>query len=146
MPVRHTVSTTVGMRVRLVFLLLLMAGVPTDLSQVSAADSLYELQVRPRVCVTLASDSLCAMELEVSWSAPMAADVCLKLREDDTALQCWQQQRTGELTVALERDSNTMLQLLDASLETVLNEVEITVVSRDLKDSRRRRRHAWSIL
>lgn len=134
------------MRSCVIFLLLTVA-LPSGQSQVvSAAESLYELQVRPRVCVTLASDSLCAMELEVSWSAPVLADVCLKLRDDDSALQCWQQQRSGEFAVTLERDSNAMLQLLDASLQTVLNEVEITVVSRDLKDSRRRRRHAWSIL
>ncbi len=88
-PDPHTVSTTVGVRSCLAFLLLIVA-LPSGQSQVaSAANSPYELQVRPRVCVTLASDSLCAMELEVSWSAPMLADVCLKLREDDTALQCW---------------------------------------------------------
>lgn len=129
------------------FLLLLTVALPNGPAQVvDAADSAYALHVRPRVCVTLASDSLCAMELEVTWSAPVLADVCLKIREEDAALQCWQQQRTGEFAVALERDSNAMLQLLDASLETVLNEVEIAVVNRDLRDSRRRRRHVWSIL
>jgi len=129
------------------FLLLLAMVLPSGQSQVaSAADSGYALQVRPRVCVTLASDSLCAMELEVSWSAPVLADVCLKIREEDAPLQCWQQRRSGGFAVALARDSNAMLQLLDAALETVLNEVEIAVVSRDLRDSRRRRRHAWSIL
>lgn len=129
------------------FFLLLMTVMPSLQWQVAAAaDSLYELQVRPRVCVTLASDSVCAMDLAVTWSATQVVDVCLKLSDADTTLGCWQQQRTGELAVTLERDSNAMLQLLDASLETVLNEAEITVVSRDLKDSRRRRRHAWSIL
>lgn len=129
------------------FLLLLSVLLPSGHSQVvSAADSTYALHVRPRVCVTFTSDSLCAMELEVTWSAPVLADVCLKIKEANATLQCWQQQRTGDFTVALARDSNAMLQLLDASLETVLNEVEITVVSRDLRDSRRRRRHVWSIL
>lgn len=86
------------------------------------------------------------MQLEVTWSAPEATDVCLKLAHATDLLRCWQSQRTGAYAVQVENSSNTVVQLLDANSSVVLSEAEVTLVSRDLRDSRRRRRHVWSII
>ena len=127
--------------------LVLLAWVVVLAGQGSAAvPSDYELHVRPRICVLLGGETSCAMQLAVSWSAPAVTDVCLKLAHADSVLQCWQQQRVGTLEIELQRGSNTIVQLLDASSNLVLSEAEVTIVSRDLRDSRRRRRHVWSII
>lgn len=118
----------------------------TDVSQAATQDVEYELQVKPRVCITLDSNSACAMQLIVSWSAPVSMDICLKLEDDDAMLGCWKQQREGEFELELSRMNNAVVQLLDPVSNVVLNEAEVTIVSRDLRDSRRRRRHVWSII
>lgn len=141
------VLCTAGLRV--VAILLLCSGYapsPERTSLAAAAPVTFELQVRPRVCITLESDSSCPMLLAVTWSGPVAADVCLKLEDSDSMLQCWQQQRAGEFELELVRSSNAVVQLLDSASNTILDEAEVTIVSRDLRESRRRRRHVWSII
>lgn len=85
------------------------------------------------------------MELEVSWQSPHAMDLCLRLRDGDETLQCWRQAREGHFRMSYASESAITLQLVSGSL-SVLDEVEVKVLSRDPRDSRRRRRHVWSIL
>jgi len=86
------------------------------------------------------------MDLRLSWTATTASDVCIRIEGGDSMLHCWQQQRGGELEVALQRQDSAVFHLLDTRSLTVLDQAEVTVVSRDLRDSRRRRRHVWSII
>ena len=103
-----------------------------------------ELLVSPKVCAGQAGQP-CDMELEVTWSAPSAMDLCLRLRDSGETLECWQQAREGRYTMPFASETSVGLQLVDAAL-CVLDEFEIKVVSRELRDTRRRRRHVWSIL
>lgn len=115
-------------------------------SAAATAGSSYDLRVRPRVCVVLGDESSCTMLMAVTWSAPVQSDVCLKLAQEAEVLQCWEQQRVGEYEFEFRHGSNAVVQLLDAVSNAVLSEAEVSVVSRDLRDSRRRRRHVWSII
>lgn len=142
-----TVYSTVWWRALISLLLLLSCVLPGGGRwAATAATDDYALHVQPRVCVVVANEATCAMQLTVSWTAPATTDVCVKLAHADNTLRCWQQQRLGNVEFELQRSSNTIVQLLDASSNQVLTETEITIVSRELRDSRRRRRHVWSIL
>ena len=46
----------------------------------------------------------------------------------------------------VEREQNTTVQLVDPGTDAVLLESLIPVLTRELRDSRKRRRHVWSIL
>jgi hypothetical protein len=112
----------------------------------SYAAEAVTLRVVPKLCVKPVGNELCAMQISATWTASTAMDVCLRFGEETEPLQCWQSQRQGELSVATEREGNTAVQLLDAHTLAVLSAVEISVIERDVRDTRRRRRHAWSIL
>ena len=105
----------------------------------------YSLTASPLVCVTLGGDTPCEMSLDLAWTAAAADDLCLVLLNTGTVLECWKQARQGRHTLEYTSLQNVALQLIDEEAQ-VLDEVEIKVVSRDLRESRRRRRHVWSIL
>lgn len=103
------------------------------------------LQAQPRICVVPAGEQSCSMQLQVSWTSASLRDVCLHLNGQSQSLQCWQAQDAGEFSIALEQTDNILIQLLDAQNLGVLSELGIPVIKRDLRDTRRRRRHAWSV-
>lgn len=113
---------------------------------VLSADGGYRLEASPKVCVRLGTEEPCDMTLELHWSGPRSElPVCLRLRGAEEDLRCWQEGNEGRLRLEHSADSDLVLQLVQAP-DTVLEEVEVKVLSRTLKDSRRRRRHVWSIL
>ena len=103
------------------------------------------LQAQPRLCVVPAGEQHCSLQLQVSWTAATLRDVCLHLNGQTESLQCWQAQQAGTFSIALTQTHNILIQLLDAQNLEVLREVDIPVIKRDLRDTRRRRRHAWSV-
>lgn len=117
-----------------------------NVTPAAAAAAGYQLEVRPRICITLDSERLCVLELNVYWSAPVPANVCLRLATGAEPLQCWVQQREASTVVSVQTRTNTVLQLVEQDGAAILNQVELAVVSRDLRDGRRRRRHVWSVL
>lgn len=137
-----TVCRTVGLPIAC-----LLALFPWQFAEAATgAGENLTLEVRPRVCVRLASEETCAMHLQIRWQAEHERDVCLRFAGDENSLQCWQAQRQGVWEMSFERDNNTTVQLVDPVSEAVLLESLIPVISRDLRDTRRRRRHVWSIL
>lgn len=104
------------------------------------------LEVRPRVCVLMAGEESCSMQLQVRWTAPQETDICLRFAGEEQALQCWQSQRQGAWNMPVAREQNTTVQLVDPGTDAVLLESLIPVLTRELRDSRKRRRHVWSIL
>lgn len=113
--------------------------------QAAADDEINTLRVQPRLCVMPADQQTCSMQLVVTWRVAKNRNVCLQLPGEAQFLQCWQAQQSGEFSMTLARAENVNLHLLDAQTLEVLGDVEIPVIKRDLRDTRRRRRHAWSI-
>lgn len=103
------------------------------------------LQVQPRICVVAPGEQSCSLQLQVSWTSATLRDVCLHLNGQSDSLQCWQAQQAGTFSIALTQTHNILIQLLDAQNLEVLSELGIPVITRDLRDTRRRRRHAWSV-
>ncbi len=137
-----TVFTTVGCAMAL-SLVLILAGTPL---YAASPPSGFAMQVRPRLCVLSPGESVCVMQFSVIWSATTATDVCLTFAGELEALRCWQQEREGEFEMKVERRQSALVQLREANSDTLLLEEHIPIISRDMRDTRSRRRHAWSIL
>lgn len=106
----------------------------------------YKLTVRPSICVSYDSAAPCTMSMQVSWEGAAPADVCLRDTIDTPMLHCWQDTRRGSTTIDYANTVDVLYQLVEESSQGVLAEAEVKVINRDLRDSRKRRRHVWSIL
>ncbi len=136
-------------RVRL-FLAIAVAVVLLPASKLSLAgeNSLvpYRLQVRPSICVSYDSTQPCTMTMEVTWNGEAAADVCLRDAMLTPVLRCWKNAREGNMALDYSNMSDMLYQLVEEATQSVLAETRVKVINRDLRSSRKRRRHVWSIL
>ena len=124
--------------------LCLSALIPTAYG--AAADDNYELNIRPSICVSYDSEEPCVMMLSISWAGGTGEPVCLKTAAEPAFITCWSNQVAGETEQPYENSTNVVYQLVSMQNSRVLADAEVQVISRDLRDSRRRRRHVWSIL
>jgi hypothetical protein len=106
----------------------------------------WRLYVRPSICVSYNRDEPCTMSMQVSWEGESPADVCLRDAIAPPLLHCWEDTRSGSVAIAYANTSDVLYQLVEEATQGVLAEAEIKVINRDLRDSRKRRRHVWSIL
>jgi len=106
----------------------------------------YKLHVRPSICVSYDSEAPCMMSMQVSWEGEAPADVCLRDAIATPMLHCWQNSNRGSVAIDYANTADVRYQLVEESSLGVLAEAEIKVINRDLRDSRKRRRHVWSIL
>lgn len=120
----------------------LVAG-PAVLAQDNAE---FQLQVRPSICVSYDNEAPCRMSMQVSWQASVTTDVCLLQADREDALACWDNAREGSTEVQYADTNDVQYRLVDAKSRAVLAEADVVVINRDLRASRKRRRHVWSIL
>lgn len=106
----------------------------------------YDLHIRPSICVSYDSDQPCAMLLKIDWRGDTRQPVCLRESSDDAFITCWNNVLAGNAEVPYENTEDLVYQLVSMQNNAVLAEADVRVISRDLRDSRRRRRHVWSIL
>jgi hypothetical protein len=122
-----------------------LLAIPTSQAGEEAAPG-YKLSVRPSICVSYDSEAPCEMSMQVSWEGEAAADVCLRDAMLTPMLQCWQNSNSGSTTIAYANTVDVRYQLVEETSLGVLAEADVKVINRDLRDSRKRRRHVWSIL
>ncbi len=122
-----------------------LLAIPTGQASEERAPG-YTLSVRPSICVSYNSDEPCEMSMQVSWEGAAAADVCLRDAMLTPMLQCWQDTDRGSATIAYANTVDVRYQLVEEVSLGVLAEADVKVINRDLRDSRKRRRHVWSIL
>ena len=108
--------------------------------------SSYRLRVRPSICVSYDSTQPCTMAMEVSWEGEDAADICLRDAVVAPMLFCWKNAREGSIALDYANTTDMVYQLVEEVSQGVLAEAEVKVINRDLRSSRKRRRHVWSIL
>lgn len=108
----------------------------------------YSLQVRPSICVSYNSDEPCTMDLRLSWQGPASPEICLQELLRDPLLQCWQNSNSGSLELNFANTGDVQYQLQHGNVASAapLAEAGVKVINRDLRNSRKRRRHVWSIL
>ncbi len=112
-----------------------------------AADE-YELSAKPTICITQKTEEPCSMMLEIHWQANgnPGPELCLHNATLGEVVQCWENARAGSLTLEHASSGNIIYQLISRASARVHAEIEIQVVSRDVRNTRHRRRHVWSIL
>ena len=106
----------------------------------------FRLFVRPSICVSYDSEAPCTMSMEVRWEGEAPADVCLRDAIAPPMLHCWQDSSRGRVEIDYANTVDVRYQLVEENSQGVLAEAEVKVINRDLRDSRKRRRHVWSIL
>ena len=106
----------------------------------------YVLRVRPSICVSYNSDEPCRMALQLSWQGPARAELCLRELLRDPLLQCWQNSQAGSMDIEFANTVDVSYQLEDGVTNGALADSSVKVINRDLRTSRKRRRHVWSIL
>lgn len=122
----------------------LLLAIPGQASESSAPE--YTLLVRPSICVSYDSEAPCTMSMQVSWEGEAPADVCLRDALATPMLHCWQDTDRGSVAIDYANTVDVRYQLVEETSQGVLAEAEVKVINRDLRDSRKRRRHVWSIL
>jgi hypothetical protein len=126
-------------------LAVLLLAVPSG--QASEEDSPgYKLLVRPSICVSYDSEAPCTMSMQVTWEGEAPADVCLRDATSTPMLHCWENSNRGSVAIDYANTIDVLYQLVEETSLGVLAEAEIKVINRDLRESRKRRRHVWSIL
>jgi len=129
--------------------LALLAGLVLTIPAGQASEErapVYTLSVRPSICVSYDSEQPCSMSMEVSWEGDASADVCLRDAMLTPMLHCWENSAHGSVAIDYANTEDVRYQLVEESSLGVLAETEVKVINRDLRDSRKRRRHVWSIL
>lgn len=106
----------------------------------------FSLQVRPSICVSYDNEAPCRMSMQVSWQATVMTDVCLLQAGREDVLACWDNAREGSTEVQYADTNDVQYRLVDAKSRDLLAEADVVVINRDLRSSRKRRRHVWSIL
>jgi hypothetical protein len=106
----------------------------------------YKLSVRPSICVSYDSEVPCTMSMQVSWEGAALANVCLRDALATPMLHCWEDSSRGSVAIDYSNTIDVRYQLVEETSLGVLAEAEVKVINRDLRDSRKRRRHVWSIL
>jgi len=106
----------------------------------------YRLSVQPSICVSYNSEEPCTMAVEVRWEGRPPADICLRDALLIPMLQCWEDSARGNVALEYASTVDGLYQLVTEASLGVLAEAEVKVINRDLRSSRKRRRHVWSIL
>lgn len=122
----------------------LLLAFPGKASESDAPE--FRLFVRPSICVSYDSEAPCTMSMEVRWEGEAPADVCLRDAVAPPMLHCWQDSESGRVEIDYANTVDVRYQLVEEDSHGVLAEAEVKVINRDLRDSRKRRRHVWSIL
>jgi hypothetical protein len=124
---------------------LLLFSPGASLAAESAASN-YKLHVQPSICVSYDNTQPCTMAMEISWEGEGMTDVCLRDAMLTPVLHCWEYASEGAIAVDYANTTDAMYQLIEENTRDVLAEIEVKVIHRDLRSSRKRRRHVWSIL
>ncbi|ALS32260.1 hypothetical protein PTRA_a0975 [Pseudoalteromonas translucida KMM 520] len=94
------------------------------LSGVSVAQT--TLDVSPKVCVVSEQHDFCDLNLQFKWRQSAVKDVCLY--QQNTQIQCWQQQGSGQFSYKARVQVETIYSLINPhtgdSLASVLVEVQ----------------------
>jgi hypothetical protein len=109
------------------------------------ANSPYKLEANPSVCISYDREQPCTMPLHIRWQGPTSEELCLQELLKDPLLQCWHQQQQGAVDLQFSNTTDVGYRLQDQRTATTVADTSVKVINRDLRNSRKRRRHVWSI-
>jgi hypothetical protein len=117
-------------------------------STMLVAETPPTLTARPGLCILSSTEAEeCEMVVRLDWHAAQAGDWCLHSSQQETTLQCWQQQFSGHISTKVIASANVVFWLQRPSVDTRLSRVTVQIVRLARRSpERRRRRHVWSVL
>jgi len=131
----------------LIFVLLLFTFAPNSQAQTDTNPSV-QLKVRPVLCITDERTPSCEMSFLVIWQSEQTGYYCLYNDFEESALRCWTENRSGELSDERTVDTDFSYWMTDDDSESLLAVATVEVLRMDSDDRRRKRRsrHVWDIL
>jgi len=131
----------------LVLVLLLFSFAPNSQAQTDTKPSV-QLKVRPVLCITDERTPSCEMSFLVIWQSEQTGYYCLYNDFEESALRCWTENRSGELSDERTVDTDFSYWMTDDDSESLLAVATVEVLRMDSDDRRRKRRsrHVWDIL
>ena len=131
----------------LVFILLLFSFAPNSQAQTDTNPAV-QLKVRPILCITDERTPSCEMSFLVIWQSEQSGYYCLYNDFEESALRCWTENRSGELSDERTVDTGFSYWMTDDDSESLLAVATVEVLRMDSDDRRRKRRsrHVWDIL
>lgn len=112
-----------------------------------AIDKPAELTVKPLLCIVDERNPGCDMTFRIRWRSKEIGYYCVFNSFEDDPLNCWSEQRAGEMSDARSIRENLVF-WLSQNGSSPLDSVTVEVLRMDSGDRRRRRRsrHVWDIL
>ncbi len=111
------------------------------------ADKPVEITVKPLLCIVDLRTPGCEMTFLVQWESDESGYYCVFNDLEDAPLNCWTEQRSGELHDKRSVQENLSFWINEsggAPLDTVT--VEVLRMDSDDRRRRRRSRHVWDLL
>lgn len=112
-----------------------------------ARDRPVQLTVKPLLCIVDERTPGCDMSFLVRWQSEQIGYYCVFNSLENEPLNCWSNQRSGEMTDDRSVRENLMIWIAQGT-GTPLDSVTVEVLRMDSDDRRRRRRsrHVWDLL
>ena len=108
--------------------------------------SVWTLSIKPRICIMPQNQQLCEMESDIFWSGQTKADICLLSSMQSDNVQCWSNALQGHLIEKIVINKQISYWLSPTGSNKVLVKSQILIVTIPDKNTKRRRRHIWSLL
>lgn len=106
------------------------------------SDKVESFSLKPQVCIVKKAGDDCELVTKVQWKVSEVMELCLI--KDGEKLQCWQEKKMIEQTLAIMLKATSKILLVDGKNITLAAEVlEVNAVNP--KQKRRRLRPAWSL-
>lgn len=118
------------MKILIIVLFVLAAGVPISVTPAVAQEPLYHLEVKPTRCISLHQGQTCYQNLVLSWSTPAAGEYCLYQRqesEDPLPVVCWERNQRKTYKLEFVSDRNMIYELRRKGQDEILASVQVEV-------------------
>ena len=96
----------------------------------------------PYLCPKLPEQKICQQSISIAWETPRRGDYCLWDKNNQTKLECWEQQWSGIIQIDFNSAFSITYQLRDSANTRTLAEVKVLVLEK-LEQKLKRKRPFW---
>ena len=87
----------------------------------------FSLEANNDRCVALRQGQRCYQQINLRWQAQGAGDYCIAVQGSTESIQCWQQQKHGDVTIDFESNGDLTYVLRRENTDTPLATETITI-------------------
>lgn len=104
-----------------------------------------ELDIVPKVCVIGRSNDYCHEAVVVEWRSRAPLNVCLAVDVDHNFAFCWSDVKEGKFEWEQKTQQDITFLMQSPNGQHTYGSASLSVVKTQNRQTRRRRRHAWSL-